>query len=777
MDKYDELRESLSDNTKNMLSTLHDINELTIPQSAFSEGNILEKIHVFYISDIHLEEHMRKAGINLANKRTRSKYIRNLVKKIFNNDTVNYMTRRSITPCHMADLLNGYYYLFIDETRDMTDKERRDLEFKLRNNKISLSVEPRLRKCLIIDGDLADNIDNVEMFFLFMRKQINKFKYEDDICCPIFYILGNHECSNYNTVEEAVQVYKDRLSEYDITVLNNESVEFRNCIVFGGTGFAKYNNFYNSNNLVGPKDMHGNREYEACESDRTNQEYEKLLSVAKETQKPLIAVTHYPLKDWMNSQVDNHCYYFTGHDHINTISSQNNSRIFADNQIGYDNTEIELKDAIIGACYNPFINYDDGIHEITIKQYIDFYRYNGEDIRVGHIRNQLSKNAKFYMIKQNGFYGFFVVNNKNTKICEGGLVKTISEITDIRYFYECFYSMIYQYVSALLPLRKYQERLSETVKELKIPYPEAGRIHGLIVDVDFYHHMMINPNDGKITFYYSPFFGLVKELGSFSKLLKSMESHDYYIKCNRDYLEAKKQAVTKGILKKVGKDNHDFEKIDIKNSLYSVSRRVNQLQRLFTSNILREWDDSIIKRIVGEDIVNNMIPEDKELTDYKLVQKNWMNLERISSDKITPKLVRCALDNRRKCFFPYTALSDDGFVDFKSRMSNEKLQEYIKHIPEDVLKMCIKDFSDALGIRILEVFPLGLLGERELDYICNKFPVDTKFILELASRLPNERWTDEVGKRIARLVKVKARPRYCEKTVWDQITFFRNKTM
>lgn len=35
----------------------------------------------------------------------------------------------------------------------------------------------------------------------------------------------------------------------------------------------------------------------------------------------------------------------------------------------------------------------------------------------------------------------------------------------------------------------------------------------------------------------------------------------------------------------------ELVKIDIKNSIYAESRKINQIQRLFTSNILRDWID------------------------------------------------------------------------------------------------------------------------------------------------------------------------------------------
>ncbi len=52
MDKYDELRASLSEKTQGLLSEMQGVNEITIPQSAFGKGSDIEPIRVLYISDI-----------------------------------------------------------------------------------------------------------------------------------------------------------------------------------------------------------------------------------------------------------------------------------------------------------------------------------------------------------------------------------------------------------------------------------------------------------------------------------------------------------------------------------------------------------------------------------------------------------------------------------------------------------------------------------------------------------------------------------------------------
>ena len=42
------------------------------------------------------------------------------------------------------------------------------------------------------------------------------------------------------------------------------------------------------------------------------------------------------------------------------------------------------------------------------------------------------------------------------------------------------------------------------------------------------------------------------------------------------------------------KSDQGMISIDIKNSPYAGSRKMNQLQRLFDANILRDWDESLL---------------------------------------------------------------------------------------------------------------------------------------------------------------------------------------
>lgn len=442
--------------------------------------------------------------------------------------------------------------------------------------------------------------DKEDIFAEYKRYTILDFACKEIIHCPIFYVLGNHEMSQYDTVEKAQKEYKKALKTLGVTVLQNDAVEYENCVVLGGTAFAKNNERYNANNLIGPKSMTGNRELEAKETDNFVDVYKKSLDQAIDNAKPVIVFTHYPLQDWMSMSVSKYGFYFNGHNHQNSLTINEKCHIYADNQIGYSSDEIAFKEAIIGTCYNPFVNYEDGYYEITSKQYQDFNNYSGEFIKVRMIQKRIDCGEKLYLIKRNGFYGFFLVSEKNTKICFGGSIKTIGQGKDIKYYYDSFGLMLYAYLKALMPYRRCQEKISSEIIASGVQAYNAGRIHGTIIDVDFYHHIMLNPFDATLTFYYSPVFGMVQAFESFEELLVSVKEKD---KKSIESVESGIKALPKGaIVLKTSKEiskvlQKEIQHVDIKSSLYATSRKINQLQRLFTSNILRAWDDEIINTI------------------------------------------------------------------------------------------------------------------------------------------------------------------------------------
>ena len=146
--------------------------------------------------------------------------------------------------------------------------------------------------------------------------------------------------------------------------------------------------------------------------------------------------------------------------------------------------------------------------------------------------------------------------------------------------------MVSLYVRALSPLRDAQEKLSSLVKS----FGGNGRIHGTIIDIDFFNRIMISPYNGQLTFYNSPVFGIVKRYESLQGLLQD--------KCP-EYAERLLTGRGAKQLPEVEFSGSDYTRVDIKNSPYRISTRINALQRLFSGHVLRAWNEEALQQALS----------------------------------------------------------------------------------------------------------------------------------------------------------------------------------
>ena len=409
-----------------------------------------------------------------------------------------------------------------------------------------------------------------------------------------FVILGNHEYISFENVQSAVVAYKEALSPLGIHVLHNDSVYNDHVLVFGGTGFAKYNTMWNAENIVCCPGF--TREDELLEGGLFEKEYHSAISFARERKLSFICAVHYPTTDCLRN-TDCDAVYFTGHNHRNEYIKSPEKTLFADNQIGYKNNDIFFKAAAWGVDINPYNSLGDGLHETNVDEYDKFYRYIGEYIGTGALIRKRSENCKMYVIKSHGFYGFFIVNDKKgISILNGGTTKRITTATNIEWIVENFNAVIEKYLHALAPLRNRQEFLSRQLKKCGFD----GRIHGCIVDVDYYNHIGVNPATGELSFYYSPFVGAMHTYSSFPEMLSGMVRMGRLPEGKRLEIES---SVTSAIpllengnpspSAEIGSDETNFpamQKVSLSDGFYADSRFVSSLQRLFTKRVLRRFD-------------------------------------------------------------------------------------------------------------------------------------------------------------------------------------------
>lgn len=641
----------------NMITPVNDIcTQLLLPETISEELSIYKRAeyafkmedyfapHIQYISDIHidypgkLDESLMDKELNrICKKLARSAKSKTVIiagdtagsialaQKFFHKLRMafvyceNNRKARFITPAMSED---EAYEAYNKLEKQMTEKlERaakrvegakkhfglkRSVEWLLSNGSMASMekysiVIAEYRKWKSVKDKLASMSEVKEEFIQSLQKEekISTIPSHD-----IYVVLGNHEFSEFDTVDEAVLAYRDMLSKEKINFLHNEVVYRNDFFIIGGTGFAKFNEKHNANTLIGAKTM--DREAEIVESEKFFQEYSVALEKAKVRKVPIVVITHYPTKDWLpNNAYDSFAYYVWGHNHRNYSHQKDGINVLANNQIGYEGKNIVFKDGYIGTIRNPFIDYKDGCYEIPLVSYTQFMAFSGKSVSgTSILERSLSKpEARLYMIKAAGFYGFFILTkNDVAKICYGGKTTNIegTKGKNIDYFFQYFIIMAKLQVGAFGNYYKSMKEISNEVKKLGF----SGKIHGCIIDIDFYNHIMVNPLDGKLTFYYSPQFGIVKAYDSFEQLLQdsllnSLESKKY-ITATDGYNRLVKSG--KGLITqtKVSLRESKLQKVSTKSGAYATSNRMNRIQFFVEAGVLNTWSTKAIEDFISD---------------------------------------------------------------------------------------------------------------------------------------------------------------------------------
>lgn len=183
----------------------------------------------------------------------------------------------------------------------------------------------------------------------------------------------------------------------------------------------------------------------------------------------------------------------------------------------------------------------------------------------------------------------------------------------MQWLFDNFEVILSKYLQILIPLRTVQNQISKELQDLGF----SGLIHGCIIDIDYYHHIILNPMDGTMTYYYSPQFGVVQSLPSFEKVITSIKEKDVdYFSYNRNYeLIQQKYNNNKqnphyllgqinngSLLKSSGLSQNanitisygQMQEISRSEGMYGISRRISVLQRLFSGHVLRDFDLNLI---------------------------------------------------------------------------------------------------------------------------------------------------------------------------------------
>lgn len=401
----------------------------------------------------------------------------------------------------------------------------------------------------------------------------------------LFYLKRSGDGPTWNEISES------ELGSISPNELRDRTKQSR-LIIFGGIGFTDAQSDFNANNMVYGKTL--TRYQELAENAKFQTLYQKVVETLGD--RALIIMTHMPIHEW-GSDVKpvNGVVYLYGHNHENDFEDDGSVRIYHDNQIGYNGKEVKIKSLPFETGYDYFDDYGDGIYQISVKDYLEFYRGIGESIQC------VDKGQTITMVKRNKTYMFFGRNWKNELCLMNGGAKRLIEQRPIEYYFD----RLDNYCQSIkLFLHNYDECQVQLANEVKA-IGGSGRIHGTIIDIDFFNHLSLDPLSGKIV----PYFALstcdVTTYPTIEKLLRENCGPQYktYL-ANRN--ERNELILYKGAIIKPSEVDTD--------EMYRASRVMRSLQYATRHNVIRIWNDKLADRPskdLGRQIVAGLIGNDK----------------------------------------------------------------------------------------------------------------------------------------------------------------------
>lgn len=468
---------------------------------------------------------------------------------------------------------------------------------------------------LLIGGDVADSIALEKLFY-------ERLSSWDGWRGKIIAVLGNHELWDgdptgtkpVRLVDEIIGDYRQAMPK-NVTLLENElfivykgqtevvlaeqtilnaSLDelYEVCsnstfILLGGIGFSGLNPIYNAEMGLYRAAVSFQEDFER--SKRFRAVYEKVLASAKEL--PVVVLTHTRMEDWSNERYNPGWVYVNGHTHQNRLLlDAAGIAVFADNQVGYTPKSWHLNSFSLDArTYDPFKDYPDGVYKISHEQYLEFNQ--GQGILIQGMKYP----GNLYALKRDGVYMFVLESKNGLCLLEGGRRHKLNH--DFDYYDSHLFEYVQKVRSIFAPYHKALSIISEEIRS----FGGTGTVHGCIVDIDWFHHVYLNPFDGKITPYYATdmtnklVYKDVKSLLQSSPILPRLSDGASLL---AHYLTAADDGKIPILSRKSNKKWKlaTVPEVVLDKSMYMPSRIMRSIQYIFDKNVLRVWDDGIFSK-------------------------------------------------------------------------------------------------------------------------------------------------------------------------------------
>lgn len=191
------------------------------------------------------------------------------------------------------------------------------------------------------------------------------------------------------------------------------------------------------------------------------------------------------------------------------------------------------------------------------------------------------------MLKKNGYYCFIHKSKQGIlTILNGGNMKKL-EVRNIQYYYDNMDTVIATIKTPLDKFTLFQKRIADVVKRIG----GSGKIHGSIIDIDFYNHIYVNPLDLSVSGYWARNIVDKVVYPSIPNLLKQNcpTMYSNYVKFlkgdNKNPLVTKRHTRTSTL-------PQSYPDTDI----YNASMEIKKMQKL-NSNILTTWYKKSLPKI------------------------------------------------------------------------------------------------------------------------------------------------------------------------------------
>lgn len=463
---------------------------------------------------------------------------------------------------------------------------------------------------LLIGGDVSFCFEISKIFYCELTQFFSSNR--------IVVILGNHELWNHDrfgnnkeflSINGIIQKYSELFRELKITLLHNSLLIRRfnddgyqrfckidydtlltlsiedlrklglesNLFILGSLGFSGYNSNFNATHGIYRQtittledDLKLTKQFEAV--------YLKLEQAYPNDK--VIVFTHTPKEDWSEEKTYNSNWiYINGHTHKNYYVQNEEKTIYADNQIGYSSMNYKLKYFKLNKDYNIFKDYVDGIHIITKEQYLEFNYGIGKRVSFNRDYN------KIIMLKNNGYFLFLAQNADKSRLylLNGGIFNRLIN-KNLNYYFE---NMTKYGETIKANLKNYNSALKIISEKVKLIGGD-GTVHGCIVDIDFYNHIYLNPNDGFITPYYSPMFGVQQVYMDIPKLLEQQCPKLY-----KEYLKLLTSGNNSFAINSSKSTSNNFIFVN-ETEQYKPSRLIKNLQFITENKVIRIWNEEFI---------------------------------------------------------------------------------------------------------------------------------------------------------------------------------------